>query len=153
MALSARFFYIQVLWSEELNYRAMDQWTREIPIIAERGKVVDRNGIILADNDTAYTVFARSNAVKDPQKTALALSGALGVDEAKLYEKLTKKKASEVTLVKKVDKSVVEKLSNLALDGVYYSRDNVRFYPKNDALCQVLGFTSVDNLGTTGVEK
>ena len=136
-----------------MNYRAMDQWTREIPIVAERGKVVDRNGIILADNDTAYTVFARSNAVKDPQKTAVALSGVLGVEETKLYEKLTKKKASEVTLVKKVDKSVVEKLSNLALDGVYYSRDNVRFYPKNDALCQVLGFTSVDNLGTTGVEK
>ena len=136
-----------------MNYRAMDQWTREIPIVAERGKVVDRNGIILADNDTAYTVFARSNAVKDPQKTAVALSGVLGVDETKIYEKLTKKKASEVTLVKKVDKSVVEKLSNLALDGVYYSRDNVRFYPKNDALCQVLGFTSVDNLGTTGVEK
>ncbi len=153
LTLAIRFLYIQVFWSEELNYRAMDQWTREIPIVAERGKVLDRNGVVLADNDTAYTVFARSNAVKDAQTTAGALSGVFGVEQTTLYDKLTKKKASEVTLVKKVDKSVVEKLSTLALDGIYYSRDNVRFYPKGDALCQVLGFTSTDNVGTTGIEK
>ncbi|MBQ7913524.1 MAG: stage V sporulation protein D [Clostridia bacterium] len=131
----------------------MDQWTREIPIVAERGKVVDRNGVVLADNNTAYSVFARSNAVKEVEKTAETLSGILGVDQIKLYDKLTKKKASEVTLAKKVDKSIVEKLSTANLDGIYYARDNVRFYPKNDALCQVLGFTSTDNVGTTGVEK
>ena len=153
LSLAVRFFYIQVFWSEELNYRAMDQWTREIPIVAERGKVVDRNGVVLADNNTAYSVFARSNAVKEVEKTAETLSGILGVDQIKLYDKLTKKKASEVTLAKKVDKSIVEKLSTANLDGIYYARDNVRFYPKNDALCQVLGFTSTDNVGTTGVEK
>lgn len=149
----ARFFYIQVVWSEELNYRALDQWTREIPIVAERGKVVDRNGEVLADNNTAYTVFARSNAVKEVEKTANQLSSVLGETQAQIYDKLTKKKASEVTLAKKVGKDVVEKLSALSLDGIYYSRDNVRFYPQGDALCQVLGFTSVDNVGTTGVEK
>ena len=153
LSLAVRFLYIQVFWSEELNYRAIDQWTREIPIIAERGKVVDRNGVVLADNNTAYSVFARSNAVKEVEKTAEILSKILGIDQAKLYEKLTKKKASEVTLAKKVDKAVIEKLSTIALDGIYYARDNVRFYPKNDALCQVLGFTSTDNVGTTGVEK
>ena len=47
----------------------------------------------------------------------------------------------------------MEKLSEISLDGVYYSRDNVRYYPKGDALCQVLGFTSSDNVGTTGIEK
>ena len=145
LSLAVRFLYIQVFWSEELNYRAIDQWTREIPIVAERGKVVDRNGVVLADNNTAYSVFARSNAVKEVEKTAETLSKILGIDQAKLYDKLTKKKASEVTLAKKVDKSVIEKLSTVALDGIYYARDNVRFYPKNDALCQVLGFTSTDN--------
>lgn len=153
LSLSARFFYIQIFWSEELNYRAMDQWTREIPIVAQRGKITDRNGIILADNNTAYTVFARSNAIKKTEETAGVLSDIFGVSQEKLYEKLTKKKASEVTLAKKVDKSIIEQLANLSLDGIYYSRDNVRYYPKADALCQVLGFTSVDNVGTTGVEK
>lgn len=151
--LIGRFFYVQVVWSGELNYRALDQWTRELPIVAERGKITDRNGIVLADNTTAYTVFARSNAVKDKEKTAALLASALGLDEEMIYDKLTKKKASEITVAKRVDKEKIEKLSELSLDGVYFSRDNVRNYPKDDALCQVLGFTSTDNVGTTGVEK
>ena len=151
--LCARFFYVQVIWSEELRYRALDQWTRELPIIAERGKITDRNGIILADNSTAYTVYARVNAVKDKEKTAAVLAEALSCSKSDVYEKLTKKKVSEVTLAKRVDKQTVERLAALSVDGVYYARDNVRQYMKADALCQVLGFTSIDNVGTTGIEK
>ena len=144
---------MQVIWSEELRYRALDQWTRELPIIAERGKITDRNGIILADNSTAYTVYARVNAVKDKEKTAAVLAEALSCSKSDVYEKLTKKKVSEVTLAKRVDKQTVERLAALSVDGVYYARDNVRQYMKADALCQVLGFTSIDNVGTTGIEK
>ncbi len=151
--LCGRFFYVQVIWSEELNYRALDQWTRELPIVAERGKITDRNGVALADNEGAYTVYARSNAVKDKASTATLLAEALGKEEKTLYEKLTKKKASEVTLAKQVGKAEIEKLTKQSIDGVYYSRDNVRYYPKGDSLCQVLGFTSNDNVGTTGLEK
>ena len=151
--LFGRFFYVQVIWSEELGYRALDQWTREVPIVAERGKITDRNGVVLADNTTAYTVFARSNAVKDVERTATLLAKALEKDRNSLYEKLTKKKASEVTVAKKITKEEVLKLVELGLEGVYYSRDNLRFYPKGDALCQVLGFTSTDSVGTTGIEK
>ena len=151
--LGVRFFYVQVLWSEELGYRALDQWTREIPIIAERGKITDRNGVVLADNSTAYTIFARSNAVKDKAAASGLLAQTLGLDKEVVYERLTKKKASEVTVAKKVGKDAVAELANLSLGGVYYSRDNIRFYPKGDALCQVLGFTSSDNVGTTGIEK
>jgi len=136
-----------------LNYRALDQWTREIPIVAQRGKITDRNGVVLADNSTAYTVFARSNAVKDVEKTAALLSQSLGLQEKTVYEKLTRKKASEVTVAKKVGKAEISKLSDLSLDGIYYSRDNIRYYPKGDALCQVVGFTSSDSVGTTGIEK
>ncbi len=124
-----------------------------MPIVAERGKITDTNGVVLADNTTAYTVYARSNAVKNKETTAALLAKTLGKDEKTLYEKLTKKKASEITVAKRVDKSAVEQVTELALEGVYYSRDNVRYYPKNDALCQVIGFTSSDNVGTTGVEK
>ena len=148
-----RFFYVQVVWSEELGYRALDQWTREIPIIPKRGKITDRNGVVLADNSTAYTVFARSNAIRDKESTAALLAQTLQLDFETVYNRLTKRKASEVTIAKKVEKGKVESLSELLLDGVYYSRDNVRYYPKGDALCQVVGFTSTDNVGTTGIEK
>ncbi|MBQ9728761.1 MAG: stage V sporulation protein D [Clostridia bacterium] len=151
--LCGRFFYIQIFWQEELNYRALDQWTRELPLIAKRGTITDRNGVALADNRTVYTVYARSNAVKDKEAIATALAQALEMDRQTLYDKLIKKKASEVTLAKKVEKEQIEKLASLSLEGIYYSRDNERIYPKNDTLCQVLGFTSVDNVGTTGLEK
>ena len=68
-------------------------------------------------------------------------------------QKLTKKKASEITIAKRVDKQAVENLATQSVDGVYYSRDNLRSYPYGDTLCQVLGFTSSDNVGTTGLEK
>lgn len=148
-----RFFYVQVLWSGELAGKALDQWTREIPIVAERGSITDRNGVVLAENTSAFTVFARSNAVKDKEKTAALLAEALGTDEGKILEKLTGKKASEITIAKKIDKSAIEKLSGLQLDGVYYSRDNVRSYPKGDSLCQLIGFVSSDGKGTTGTER
>ncbi|MBQ8296030.1 MAG: stage V sporulation protein D [Clostridia bacterium] len=151
--LCGRFLYVQVIWSEELGYRALDQWTREIPIVAQRGMITDRNGVVLAENRTAYTVYARSNAVTDKEKTAFLLADALSLDGQTTYEKLTKKKASEITVAKRVEKEKIANLATLSLDGVYYSRDNIRQYPKNDALCQVLGFTSSDNVGTTGLEK
>ena len=61
--LVGRFFYVQVVWQEELNYRALDQWTREIPIIATRGQILDCNGVVLVDNDDTYSVFVRKKAV------------------------------------------------------------------------------------------
>ena len=76
-----RFLYVQVIWRDWLVYKALDQWTREIPIVAKRGVITDRNGTILVENDTAYTVFARSNAVKDKAGTAKQLAQILEIDE------------------------------------------------------------------------
>ena len=84
--LLGRFFYVQIIWQEELNYRALDQWTRELPIIAERGKITDRNGVVLADNQTAYTVYARSNALNDVENASIILADALSLDKRTVYE-------------------------------------------------------------------
>lgn len=151
--LAARFFYVQVAWSGELGYRALDQWMREIPVVAERGLIVDRNGVVLAENSTSYAVFARSNAVTDKPGTAKLLADALGKDEGTLLEKLNSSRASEITVARHADKSAIEQIARADPDGVYYARDNTRVYPKGDSLCQVLGFTSSDNSGTTGIEK
>lgn len=144
---------MQVAWSGELAGRAIDQWTREIPVIAERGEITDRNGELLAGNATKYTVFARSNAVKNAENTAKKLSETLGVPYETILKKLTGKKASEVTVAKKTEKEAVQKLAGLSLNGVYFSRDNERTYPKSDFLSQVIGFTSSDNTGAAGIEK
>ena len=148
-----RFLYVQVIWKDWLVYKALDQWTRELPIVAKRGDITDRNGTVLVENDTAYTVFARSNAVKDKAGTAKKLAQILEIDEEKLYTKLTTVKASEITVAKRIGKEKITALAELSIDGVYYSSDNLRAYPRGDSLCQVLGFTSSDNVGVAGVEK
>ena len=144
---------MQVAWSGELAGRAIDQWTREIPVIAERGAITDRNGELLAGNATKFSVFARSNAVTDAEDAAQKLSAALNIPYETVLKKLTGKRASEVTVAKKTDKQAVEKLAELSLNGIYFSRDNDRTYPKSDFLSQVIGFTSSDNTGAAGIEK
>ncbi len=149
----SRFFYIQVIWQDELHYLALDQWTREIPVVAERGKIFDRNGELLAGNQTAYSVFARASAVKNPENSANILSATLGIPYEELYAKLTDRSRSEIRVLKGAEKSLVQKIEGTNLSGVYYARENVRFYPYESLACQVLGFTSADGGGTTGVEQ
>ncbi len=149
----ARLFYVQIVWGKELTYKATDQWNREIPIIAGRGLITDRNGAVLAGNKTTYSVFLRPNAVKNAEYTATVLSGLFDLNPQTVLEKISGGKVSEITLARQVSKESVEKLVSYDLPGVYYSRDNTRQYTYNDALCQVLGFTSNDGSGLSGIEK
>ena len=151
--LIGRFFYLQVVCSEKLYYLALDQWTREIPLIAKRGNITDRNGVVLAGSRLSYSVFARPRAVVDIESTAETLSTLFSIDGETLEKKLKQGKSSEITVVKKTAKENVEKLSAYDLSGVYYAEDNTRVYPYGDLLSRVIGFTSSDNTGTTGIEK
>ncbi len=148
-----RFFYIQVIWEDDLNARAIDQWTREIPVSARRGNIYDRNGELLAGNIAAYSVYARANAVTDAEATASLLAGALSLSYEELLGKLTDGSRSEIVLVRRAEKSVVESIEGADLAGVYYARDDRRFYPYGSLACQVLGFTSYDGAGSTGLEQ
>ena len=144
---------MQTSWSSELKLRASDQWNREIPVIAARGNITDRNGVVLAGNKTTYSVFLRPNAVSNAEYTATVLGGIFNMDPNQLLERIKAGKVSEITVARQVDKQSVEKAISYGLSGVYYSRDNSRSYPYGDALCQVLGFTASDGLGIAGIEK
>lgn len=147
-----RLFYVQVIWGEELQQKAVDQWTRNIPVLAERGKIVDRNGVLLVGNKETYTVFVRPRSVTDAKLVSRTLSKIFGVDETKLYEKITTTKVSEIKAVKHAEKKDVLKLIQHDLNGVYYAKDVTRSYPYNEFLCQTLGYTSADGNGISGLE-
>ena len=153
LLIFARFFQVQVAQGEDLRYRALDQWTREIPIVAERGKITDANGVLLADNTPSWTVFVRPNAVRDKDATAAALAHVFDLDAQALAERLRTAKVSEITLARRITKEKTDELDGYDLPGVYYARDNTRVYPHGSTLSRVLGFTSVDNIGLTGLEK
>ncbi len=148
-----RFFYIQAVWGSELVMLASDQWNREIPVIAARGTIYDRNGAVLAGNENTYTVFVRPAAVENKQFCAAVLAGIFSQNASDVLEKISKKGVSEVTVVRHVSKESIEELISHDLGGVYYSRDNTRSYTYGDVLCQVLGFTSTDGAGISGLEK
>ena len=147
-----RLFYVQVIWGEDLQEKALDQWTREIPVVAARGRITDLNGVVLADNDDTYTVFVRKKAVKDMGKLCETLSDVLSLDYEYVYKRLTETRSGEVTVKKQVKKDKINALLSYNFDGVYYSRDNSRTYPYNETLAQVLGFTSTDGKGQAGLE-
>ncbi len=147
-----RFFYVQVIWEDELVAKAVDQWTREIPVVAQRGVITDRNGELLAGNVTSYSVFARANAVADVDETARFLSQTLELSFDALVEKLSDRGRSEITLLRGAEKERVEKIAGANVAGIYYARDNTRVYPYGELACQVLGFTSYDRSGTSGIE-
>ena len=147
-----RLFYVQIVWGKDLQEKAIDQWTREIPIIAPRGIITDRNGTILADNQDTYSVFVRKSGVKNIEEVATALSSILDMDYSYVLSRLTKTISSEVTIKKQVSKSQIQSLQKYNFSGVYYSRDNTRVYPYNEMLASVLGFTSNDSKGQAGIE-
>ncbi len=147
-----RLFYVQVIWGESLQEKAIDQWTREIPVIASRGNIVDRNGVIISCNDDTYTVFVRKKAIGDKNTVVENLSKILSLERQFIIDKLDKTHSSEVTIKKQVKKSDIDKLLSLNMSGVYYSRDNSRIYPNNDFLSSVVGFTSTDGKGQSGLE-
>lgn len=144
--------YVQVIWGDKLQEKAIDQWTREIPVVAARGKITDVNGTVLASNADTYTVFVRKSAVTEKEKLIKALSETLGLSREFLINKLEKTKSSEVTIKKQAEKAEIDKLILQGLSGVYYSRDNSRVYPYGALLSSVLGFTSTDGKGQAGLE-
>ena len=147
-----RLFYLEVIASERLQKKAIDQWTRELPLKASRGKILSSNGTALATNKSSYAVYIRTRQVKNPERVASVLSQIFGVNEQKLLDKMRKKATSEITVKRQVDKESIVKLTNYQLDGVYYSVDNTRLYPYNQLLCSVLGYSSIDGGGQTGLE-
>lgn len=151
VAVFFRLVVLQTAQAESLTLRAVDQWTREVPITGERGGIYDSTGKLLAACETVYTVYVRPNAVTDKISTARGLSAVLGVDGTFLLTKM-RSGVSEVTVKKNVEKSKVDEIRNLDLTGVYFAQNVKRVYPHGDFLSAVLGFCNVDCVGQTGVE-
>ena len=148
----SRFFYVQVIWGVDLQKKAIDQWTRNIPVLAKRGDIVDRNGVVLSTTTESYTIFVRKRAVSDIDKVAEVLGDIFSLDIDKLKNKIKTTSVSEIKVAKHVSKEKVVELEKYDLDGVYYADDVTRYYPYDELLCQTLGYTSQDGNGISGLE-
>lgn len=151
--ISIRLFYIQIFRGGTFVKKGLTQWLRDLPLIATRGTITDRNGIVLSSSYTTYDVYVRPADVENVEETASVLSNLLELDYQKVYEKVSKKGISEVKIATDIERTVVQKILQNYQSGIFFTSDTVRNYAYNSMLCQVLGFVSSDNSGQTGIEK
>ncbi|MBQ4072584.1 MAG: stage V sporulation protein D [Clostridia bacterium] len=135
-----------------MQVKALEQWYRDLPIVAERGEILDASGVVIAGSVTTYTVYVRPVDCANKTLTAKVLSESLELNYEKVLEKISSKR-SEIAIKKGVDKSTVLQIVNSDVSGVYISQTVERVYPYGDFLTQVMGFTNIDCVGQTGLEK
>lgn len=153
LVLIFRLGYIQFALSDTLTEWAKNSWNREIPFEPKRGEIVDRNGVALATNMSAPTVYVVPRQVKNPADTAEKLANVLNANVQDVYQQITKKSSMErLKSGRKITNEKAKEVENLNLPGVYIAEDSKRYYPFGDYLSHVLGFTGIDNQGLTGLE-
>ena len=151
-ALFGRLFYLQIVDGKMLQSRAAEQWYRDLPLKASRGKILDRGGSVLAGNSDVFTLYARPNAVKDKENVAAEIASALELDAESVLKKL-ESSVGEVTIKRKIDAETAYALREKNIGGLYYTLDTERNYPLGSTSSQILGFTNIDNVGQSGLES
>lgn len=149
--LAGRLVYLMVFQSEYYTMKARELHERERSIKAARGRIIDANGKILADNKTVCTVSVIHSQITDAEEVIDALSKELGLSEE--YVRKRVEKYSSIEKIKSnVEKSVGDAIRARGLDGVKVDEDYKRYYPYDDLASKVLGFTGGDNQGIIGLE-
>ncbi len=152
LALVMRGFYLQVIHNDFLQQKGDSRYLRDIEISASRGKIVDRNGDMLAVSTPMKTIWAipgDARTMNGEQKRQLAALLDMGVRE------LDGKIASEKTFTfikRQVSPETAERIAALKLPGIHQEREYRRFYPTGDMTAHIVGFTGVDDKGLEGVE-
>ncbi|WP_226037932.1 stage V sporulation protein D [Aquibacillus saliphilus] len=151
--IDVRLGYVQFVIGDVLMDRARESWSRDITFEPERGKILDKNGEILAENVSAPTVMVVPRQVKEPQKVAEHLANILDITVEKAYLEITQKeRIVRFTEGRKLPEDKVDAIRTLNLDGVYIAEDSKRHYPNDNYLSHVLGFSGIDNQGLMGLE-
>ena len=154
MILFFKIVYVQVFSYDKLSSLSDDLWSRELPISASRGKILDRNGLVLADNITITSLIIIPNQVKDAEKVSKVLSEILGTSYENMYAHVTKKTSIERVHPegRNLSFEIADKINSYSFDGVYLVKESKRYYPNKNMLSHVLGYTGVDNQGLSGIE-
>lgn len=151
--IDVRLGYVQLALGNWLTSGAKELWSREIPFEPERGKIIDRNDIPIAENKSAPTVFVVPRQVVNPGETAEKLASVLNASKEKIYKQITTNSRMErIKEGRKISTDKANEVRNLKLKGVYIGDDSQRYYPYGSYLSHVLGFTGVDNQGLMGLE-
>ena len=151
MCLFGRLVYLMVAKSDYYAAMAQELHEREREIKAARGRILDRNGIVLADNKTVCTVSVIYSQIEDREAVIEMLCEELGLTEEYVRKRVEKYSARE-RIKSNVDKEIGDRIRAYDLAGVKVDEDYKRYYPYGMLASKVLGFTGSDNQGIIGLE-
>ena len=154
LTIILKVIYIQVFEYEKLKNLSSDLWSRNLPIEADRGKIYDRNGVVLADNITTTSLILIPNQIKEKQRAIKELSKILKVSENEMEKHINKKTSIERVHPegRRLSFEIADKIDSLNLEGVYLVKESKRNYPYDFNLSHVLGYVGIDNQGLSGLE-
>ena len=151
LVLAGRLVYLMVFQSDYYSEKAKELHERERSIKAARGRILDANGTVIADNRTVCTISVIHNQIRDPDRIVQVLSKELDLSED-FVRKRVEKYSSIERIKSNVDKEKGDAIRAYKLDGVKVDEDYKRYYPYGELASKVLGFTGGDNQGIIGLE-
>lgn len=154
--LAARSAYLQLFNNSFFRRQGEVRFARNVVLPARRGRILDRNGLILASSVAAATIWANPEEIdrSDPlvRQKLSAMAGLLGMQEAVLDQKLSDDDKSYALVQRQVDEAIARRISALGVKGVYQDRDFKRRYPGGESAAHIVGFTSPQDIGQEGIE-
>ncbi len=152
VGLAGRAAYVQVFGNAFFQRQGEVRFARTLELPANRGRILDRNGLILASSVVAQSIWAIPEDIdRDPDKLK-QLARLLAMPLSELNKKIEDEDKTFVWLKRQVDESVAQQIVALGIKGVYQRREYKRKYPEGEAAAHVVGFTNVENIGQEGVE-
>lgn len=149
--LFGRLIYLMVWRADHYSQLATDLHERERSIKAARGRILDCNGTVLADNKTVCTISVIHNQIEEPEEVIEILCRELDLSEEYVRKRVEKYSSME-RIKSNVDKTIGDKIREYDLPGVKVDEDYKRYYPYGELASKVLGFTGGDNQGIIGLE-
>ena len=154
VSIVLRVFKIQVFDYNKLKKLASNLWSRDLEVQADRGKILDRNGNVLADNVTTTSLVLIPNQIKNKKEVTESLSKILNVSYSEMKKHVYKKTSIERVHPegRRLSFEIADKINSLNYDGVYLVKESKRNYPYKEMLSNSIGYVGIDNQGLSGLE-
>ena len=151
LTLMGRAVYVQVIGTDFYQQQGANRYARTLELPANRGRIIDRSGLLLASSVPAPTIWAIPKDVEADRGQRRALAKLLGMTPPELDKKLADN-PNFVYLKRQVDEGVAKQIKALGLKGVHQLTEYRRKYPEGEAAAHVVGFTNVEDRGQEGIE-
>ena len=143
---------MQAVEGESLTDKAFGQWTRGLPMRAERGEIVTSDGVTLASSYDVFTVYVRPVETEDVKATARAIAETCDAEYERILARIDREGVSEVRALTGASEAQALTLRARKIDGVYVVADSARYYDNGNFATQLLGFVNADGVGQSGIE-